>query len=117
MSTIKIKQDLITALPADPVERKRLAGIIKEAVEVKLSIKDLQESLKTIKEVEKEDHNYNPKFLNQLISLEYDFQYEQKKKKIALEEMQERSVELDILMKRSVEEIATEGCGMKSQLV
>ena len=104
MSTIKIKQDLITTLPADPVERKRLAGIVEEAVEIKLQIKDLQEGLKTIKEVEKEDHNYSPKFLNQLINLEFDYKYEQKKKKMALEEMQERSVELDILMKRSVVE-------------
>ena len=94
------KQDLITTLPSDPVERKRVGKIVDEAVELTQQIKDLQESLKTIYQVEKEDHNIDPKLIKAYVKLEDSRRRDAEKVQAALEEMTERDNELNILYGR-----------------
>jgi regulator of replication initiation timing len=94
------KQELIAQLPNDINERKRLMGVINEAVQLKLQMQDLKESLGDIFVVEKEDHQYSPKFLKNLVNLEFSEQYEAQKKRIQIEELAEQVTELDILMGR-----------------
>ena len=48
------KQDLIKELPSNVEERKRVGKVLEEALELTQQIKDLQESLKTIYQVEKD---------------------------------------------------------------
>lgn len=97
----KIKVELITSLPSDPVSRQRLKDSVKEVVDLKRQIKDLQEQIKDIRDVEKQSHNIAPKYFNSLVKREYDVQYGAEKKTAALEAEQEVFTEADILMGRS----------------
>ena len=51
--------------------------------------------------MEKEDHNYSPKFLKSLVAIEYADQYDSKKKREQIEAAQETLASLDVLMGRS----------------
>ena len=94
------KQDLIKELPQDLNERKRVGKILEEALEITQQIKDLQESLKTIYQVEKEDHMYDPKMLKSYVKLEFSRRRDAQKVQANLEEMLERDNELNILFGR-----------------
>lgn len=95
------KVELKMELPSDTQERKRLKGVVQEAVDIMLQISSLKEQLKDVYVVEKEDHQYSPKFLKSLVSIEYADQYDSKKKREAIEVAQETLASLDVLMGRS----------------
>ena len=95
------KQELIKELPSNIEERKRVGKVLEEALELTQQIKDLQESLKTIYQVEKEDHSYDPKMLKSYVKLEYSRRRDAEKVQANLEEMLERDNELNILFGRS----------------
>ena len=95
------KQELIKELPSDINERNRVGKILEEALEITQQIKDLQESLKTIYQVEREDHNYDPKMLKSYVKLEFSRRRDAQKVQANLEEMLERDNELNILFGRS----------------
>jgi hypothetical protein len=95
------KVELKMELPSDIQERKRLKGVVQEAVDIMLQISSLKEQLKDVYVVEKEDHQYSPKFLKSLVSIEYAEQYDSKKKREAIEAAQETLASLDVLMGRS----------------
>lgn len=97
----KPKVELISSLPSDPVARKRLKGVVSEAVDIRMQIKDLQSQLKDIVSVEKETHQTDPKFLKTLITAEFDYKYQAEKKRKQLEDQVEQMNEADILMGRS----------------
>lgn len=94
MAKIELKNEL----PQDQQERKRLKGVVQEAVDIMLQISSLKEQLKDVYVVEKEDHNYSPKFLKGLVAISYADQYDSKKKREKIETDQEMLVSLDILM-------------------
>lgn len=95
------KVELKVELPSDIQERKRLKCVVQEAVDIMLQISSLKEQLKDVYVVEKEDHQYSPKFLKSLVSIEYADQYDSKKKREAIEAAQETLASLDVLMGRS----------------
>lgn len=95
------KVEQIVELPNDMQERKRLKGVVQEAVDILLQISSLKEQLKDVYLVEKEDHNYSPKFLKSLVAIEYADQYDSKKKREQIEAAQETLATLDVLMGRS----------------
>ena len=92
------KVEQIVELPNDMQERKRLKGVVQEAVDIMLQISSLKEQLKDVYLVEKEDHNYSPKFLKGLVAISYADQYDSKKKREKIETDQEMLTSLDILM-------------------
>ncbi len=92
------KVDQVVELPNDMQERKRLKGVVQEAVDIMLQISSLKEQLKDVYLVEKEDHNYSPKFLKGLVAISYADQYDSKKKREKIETDQEMLTSLDILM-------------------
>lgn len=92
------KVEQIVELPNDMQERKRLKGVVQEAVDILLQISSLKEQLKDVYLVEKEDHNYSPKFLKGLVAISYADQYDSKKKREKIETDQEMLTSLDILM-------------------
>lgn len=98
------KKDLITTIPSDIEARKRLSKTINEAVELRIKIKDNQESLRDLIAVEKEDRDFCPKFLKTLIDGEFDKQYAAEKARRQLEDKVEQLNELDILMGRKKDE-------------
>lgn len=101
MANVKApKVELINYLPSDPVQRERLKRSVNEAVSLKLQIKDLQSSLKDIRDVEKQDHSICPKFYNNLVNTEFDYRYSANKARKALEDRVEQMTEADILMGR-----------------
>ena len=92
------KVEQVVELPNDMQERKRLKGVVQEAVDILLQISSLKEQLKDVYLVEKEDHNYSPKFLKGLVAISYADQYDSKKKREKIETDQEMLTSLDILM-------------------
>lgn len=96
----KIKIELITSLPSDPVQRKRLKDSVTEVVDLQRQIADLKEQIKDIRSVEKETHNISPKFFNSLVKREYDVRFEAEKKTAALDAEKEVFTEADILFGR-----------------
>ena len=97
----KIKIELITSLPSDPVQRKRLKDSVTEVVDLQRQIADLKSQIKDIRDVEKSTHHIAPKFFNSLAKREYDVRYEAEKKSAALDAEQEIFTEADILFGRS----------------
>lgn len=97
----KIKIDLITSLPSDPVQRDRLKSSVTEIVDLQRQIADLKSQIKDIRDTEKSTHNIAPKFLNSLAKREYDVRFEAEKKTAALDAEQETFTEADILFGRS----------------
>lgn len=95
------KQDLIKELPSNIQERERIGRVLEEVLELTQQIKDLQEFLKTIYQVEKEDHGYDPKMLKSYVKLEFSRRKDAEKVQANLEEMLERDNELNILFGRS----------------
>lgn len=95
------KKDLITTIPSDIEARKRLSKTVSEAVKLRIDIKDMQESLRDLIKVEKDDRDFCPKFLKTLIDGEFDKQYAAEKARRNLEGKIEQLNELDILMGRS----------------
>lgn len=91
------KVELKTALPTDPQERKRLAKVMDELIEIEQSIKDLKEAKKSIIQVEKEDHEYSPKMINKYLKLEYSRRKDAEKVQADLEDSLEKDAELKIL--------------------
>lgn len=96
----KIKIELITSLPSDPVQRKRLKDSVTEVVDLQRQIADLKEQIKDIRSVEKDTHNISPKFFNSLVKREYDVRFEAEKKTAALDAEKEVFTEADILFGR-----------------
>lgn len=96
----KIKIELITSLPSDPVQRKRLKDSVTEVVDLQRQIADLKDQIKDIRSVEKETHNISPKFFNSLVKREYDVRFEAEKKTAALDAEKEVFTEADILFGR-----------------
>lgn len=96
----KIKIELITSLPSDPVQRKRLKDSVTEVVDLQRQIADLKGQIKDIRSVEKETHNISPKFFNSLVKREYDVRFEAEKKTAALDAEKEVFTEADILFGR-----------------
>lgn len=96
----KIKIELITSLPSDPVQRNRLKGSVTEIVDLQRQIADLKSQIKDIRDTEKSTHNIAPKFLNSLAKREYDVRFEAEKKSAALDAEQEVFTEADILFGR-----------------
>ena len=94
------KQDLIKELPSNIEERERIGRVLEEVLELTQQIKDLQEFLKTIYQVEKEDHMYDPKMLKSYVKLEFSRRRDAQKMQANLEEMLERDNELNILFGR-----------------
>jgi hypothetical protein len=94
-------KDLISTIPSDTQERKRLQGVINELVDSMMREADEKENQKTIVAVEKEDKDYCPKFIKYLAKMEFDNRYAAEKARRALEEKVEQLTELDILMGRS----------------
>ena len=94
------KQDLIKELPSNVEERKRIGMVLEEVLELTQQIKDLQEFLKTIYQVEKENHGYDPKMLKSYVKLEFSRRRDAQKMQANLEEMLERDNELNILFGR-----------------
>ena len=94
------KQDLIKELPSNIEERERIGRVLEEVLELTQQIKDLQEFLKTIYQVEKEDHMYDPKMLKSYVKLEFSRRRDAQKVQANLEEMLERDNELNILFGR-----------------
>lgn len=99
--TPKIKVELKNTLPSDPVERDRLKKIVQEGVDAKISQKDAASQFKDIVAVEKENHNYDPKFIKAMINAEFDRQYQAGKKRKELEDQVEQMSEADILFGRA----------------
>jgi hypothetical protein len=97
------KKDLITTIPSDIEARKRLSKTVSEAVKLRIDIKDMQESLRDLIKVEKDDRDFCPKFLKTLIDGEFDKQYAAEKARRNLEGKIEQLNELDILMGRKVQ--------------
>ena len=95
------KQELIKELPSNVEERKRIGMVLEEVLELTRQIKDLQEFLKAIYQVEKEDRSYDPKMLKSYVKLEYSRRRDAEKVQANLEEMLERDNELNILFGRS----------------
>ena len=102
----KIKIELITSLPSDPVQRKRLKDSVTEVVDLQRQIADLKDQIKDIRSVEKETHNISPKFFNSLVKREYDVRFEAEKKTAALEAEKEVFTEADILFGRGTSNVA-----------
>ncbi|WJJ58474.1 hypothetical protein NDO71_orf108 [Klebsiella phage vB_KpnM_NDO71] len=102
----KIKIELITSLPSDPVQRKRLKDSVTEVVDLQRQIADLKDQIKDIRSVEKETHNISPKFFNSLVKREYDVRFEAEKKTAALEAEKEVFTEADILFGRGTPSVA-----------
>ncbi len=96
----KIKVELKNTLPSDPVERDRLKKVIQEGVDAKIAQKDAASQFKDIVAVEKDSHNYDPKFIKTLVAAEFDRQYQAGKKRKNLEEQVEQMTEADILFGR-----------------
>ena len=94
------KQELIKELPSNIQERERIGRVLEEVLELTQQIKDLQEFLKTIYQVEKEDHGYDPKMLKSYVKLEFSRRRDAQKMQANLEEMLERDNELNILFGR-----------------
>lgn len=94
-------KDLISTIPSDTQERKRLQGVINELVDSMMREMDEKETQKTIVTVEKEDKDYCPKFIKYLAKMEFDNRYAAEKARRALEEKVEQLNDLDILMGRS----------------
>lgn len=112
----KVKIELITSLPSDPVQRNRLKGSVTEIVDKLRQIADLKSDIKDIRDVEKSTHNIAPKFLNSLAKREYDVRFEAEKKSAALDAEQEVFTEADILFgrgKRANEEQTEEDDGQE----
>lgn len=97
----KVKIELITSLPSDPVSRQRLKGTVDEVVELHRQIADLKSQIKDIRDVEKSTYSVSPKFFNSLVKRQYDVQYGAEKKTAALDAEQEVFNEADILFGRS----------------
>lgn len=98
----KIKVELKNTLPADAAERERLKKVVQEGVDAKIAQKDAASQFKDIVAVEKDSHNYDPKFIKTLINAEFDRQYQAGKKRKELEDQVEQMTEADILFGRSV---------------
>ena len=97
----KVKIELITSLPSDPVQRKRLKDSVTEVVDLQRQIADLKGQIKDIRDVEKSTYHIAPKFFNSLAKREYDVRVEAEKKSAALDAEQEIFTEADILFGRS----------------
>jgi len=91
--------NLIKTLPSDPAERKRLKGVVSELVDAQVQLDAAKDLISSIKETEKEK-GYDPKFLQELATFEYDYLYNEQKKIQTAEEKVERISELGILMGR-----------------
>lgn len=91
------KQELITHLPSDTVERKRLKGVIDEYVNALIQEAAAKDLMGSIKETEKE-RGYDPAYIKQLGDLQYDALFNEKKKIIKIEISAERVTELEVLM-------------------
>ena len=97
----KVRIELITSLPSDPVSRDRLKASVNEDVDLLRKIADLKQQRKDIRETEKNTHNISPKFFNALSKRENDVRFEAEKKTAALDAEQEAFNEADILFGRS----------------
>ncbi|WZX10670.1 hypothetical protein [Enterobacter phage EC152] len=102
----KIKVELKNPLPSDPAERNRLKKVIQEGVDAKIAQKDAASQFKDIVAVEKDSHNYDPKFIKTLVAAEFDRQYQAGKKRKDLEEQVEQMTEADILFGRGTPNVA-----------
>lgn len=97
----KAKIELITSLPSDLAQRKRLKDSVNEVVDLQRQIADLKDQIKDIRDTEKTTHHVAPKFFNSLAKREYDVRFEAEKKSAALDAEQEIFSEADILFGRS----------------
>lgn len=97
----KTKVELITALPSDPATREKLKAIVESMVSLKRQRADLQEDISEIRKNAKDDNHFSPKFLNSLVTREFDVRYQAEKKAAALDQEQETYAEADILFGRS----------------
>jgi len=76
-----------------------LKGVVSELVDAQVQLDAAKDLISSIKETEKEK-GYDPKFLQELATFEYDYLYNEQKKIQTAEEKVERISELGILMGR-----------------
>lgn len=72
----------IVDILANPSQRSKLQNYIDEAVRCKMQILEKQEDIKTLREGATEEINIEPKAFNQLVSLFYNNNFDQKKEEL-----------------------------------